>query len=83
MQLEDDNTCNALFQKYRQLQKEYQLMNEAKNHLEYEFRQKNETTNKILNDLKCQNIDLANELIEKNSIYKKLYDVNANFFRNL
>ena len=52
---EDDKAYNDLLQKYRQLQNEYQLINEAKLHLEYELKQKNETTNKILNDLKCQN----------------------------
>ena len=80
---EDDKAYNDLLQKYRQLQNEYQLINEAKLHLEYQLKQKNETTNKILNDLKCQNIDLTNELNEKNTIYKKLYADNTNLFRNL
>ena len=84
IQLEqDDKAYNDLLQKYRQLQNEYQLMNEAKLHLEYELKQKNETNNKILNDLKCQNCDLTSELNEKNSIYKKLYADNTNLFRNL
>ena len=80
---EDDKAYNDLLQKYRQLQNEYQLINEAKLHLEYELRQKNETTNKILNDLKAQNMDLTNELSEKENIYKKLYADNTNLFRNL
>jgi chromosome segregation ATPase len=80
---EDDKAYNDLLQKYRQLQNEYQLIYEAKLHLEYELKQKNETTNKILNDLKCQNVDLTNELNEKNTIYKKLYADNTNLFRNL
>ena len=80
---EDDKAYNELLQKYRQLQNEYQLINEAKLHLEYELRQKNETTNKILNDLKCQNVDLTNELNEKNSIFQKLSADNQNFLRNL
>ena len=80
---EDDKAYNELLQRYRQLQNEYQLINEAKLHLEYELKQKNETTNKILNDLKCQNVDLTNELNEKNTIYKKLYADNTNLFRNL
>ena len=80
---EDDKAYNDLLQKYRQLQNEYQLINEAKLHLEYELRQKNETTNKILNDLKAQNMDLTNELNEKENIYKKLYADNTNLFRNL
>ena len=80
---EDDKAYNDLLQKYRQLQNEYQLINEAKLHLEYELRQKKETTNKILNDLKAQNMDLTNELNEKENIYKKLYADNTNLFRNL
>ena len=80
---EDDKAYNDLLQKYRQLQNEYQLINEVKLHLEYELRQKNETTNKILNDLKAQNMDLTNELNEKENIYKKLYADNTNLFRNL
>ena len=84
MQLEEnDKAYNALLQKYRQLQNEYQLINDAKIHLEYELKQKNETTNKILNDLKCQNMDLANELSEKNTIYQKLTADNTNLFHNL
>ena len=80
---EDDKAYNALLQKYRQLQNEYQLINESKLHLEYELRQKNETTNKIVNELKCQNIDLSNELKDKTNIYQKLYADNANLCRNL
>ena len=80
---EDDKAYNDLLQQYRQLQNEYQLMNDAKLHLEYELKQKNENTNKLLNDLKCQNIDLTNELSEKNSIYEKLFADNTNLLNNL
>lgn len=80
---EDDKAYCALLQKYRQLQNEYQLVNESKLHLEYELKQKNETTNKIVNELKCQNIDLSNELKDKTNIYQKLYADNANLCRNL
>jgi chromosome segregation ATPase len=84
MQLEEnDKAYNALLQKYRQLQNEYQLINDAKIHLEYELKQKTETTNKILNDLKCQNTDLTNELNDKNTIFQKLTADNANLFHNL
>ena len=80
---EDDKAYNDLLKKYRQQKNEYKLINKAKLHLEYELRQKNETTNKILNDLKAQNMDLTNELNEKENIYKKLYADNTNLFRNL
>ena len=80
---EDDKLYNDLLLKYRQLQKDYQLINDAKLHLEYELKQKNENMNKILNDLKCQNLDLTNELAEKNSIYEKLYADKSNLLKNL
>ena len=69
--------------KYRQLQNEYQVMNDAKLHLEFELKQKTENTNKCLNDLKSQNMDLTNELEEKNAIYEKLLADNSNLLHNL
>ena len=53
---EDDKAYNDLLNRYRQLQNDFQMMNDAKLHLEYELKQKNENTNKVLNDLKSQNI---------------------------
>ena len=84
VQLEqDDKAYNDLLCKYRQLQNEYQIMNDAKLHLEFELKQKTENTNKSLNDLKSQNIDLTNELEEKNCIYEKLLADNKNLLHNL
>ena len=84
IQLEEDDKAYAdLLQKYRQLQSDYHTMNDAKLHLEYELKQKNENMNKILNDLKCQNVDLTNELNEKNSIYEKLFADKSNLLKNL
>ena len=80
---EDDKAYNDLLIRYRQLQNDFQVMNDAKLHLEYELKQKNESTNKILNDLKCQNVDLTNELAEKNSIYEKLFADKTNLLSNL
>ena len=80
---ENDRAYNDLLQKYRQLQNEFQLVNEAKLHLEYELKQKNENTNKIVTELKAQNIDLNNELKEKTNIYQKLYADNTNLCQNL
>jgi len=80
---EDDKAYNALLQKYRQLQNDFQLVNEAKLHLEYELKQKNENTNKIVTELKAQNIDLSNELKDKTNIYQKLYADNTNLCQNL
>ena len=84
VQLEqDDKAYNDLLCKYRQLQNEYQIMNDAKLHLEFELKQKTENTNKCLNDLKSQNMDLTNELEEKNAIYEKLLADNSNLLHNL
>ena len=80
---EDDKAYNDLLNRYRQLQNDFQIMNDAKLHLEYELKQKTENTNKILNDLKCQNVDLTNELAEKNSIYEKLFADKTNLLSNL
>ena len=80
---EEDKIYNELFQKYQKLQNEYQLMNDAKLHLEYELKQKCENSNKVLQDLQSQNEDLTNELKEKNCIYEKLYADNTNLLKNL
>ena len=80
---EDDKAYNDLLNRYRQLQNDFQMMNDAKLHLEYELKQKNENTNKVLNDLKSQNVDLTNELTEKNSIYEKLFADKTNLLSNL
>ena len=84
IQLEqDDKAYNELLSKYHQLQKDYQIMNDAKLHLEYELKQKTENTNKLLSDLKSQNMDLTDELNEKNSIFEKLSADNTNLLHNL
>ena len=84
IQLEqDDKAYNELLSKYHQLQKDYQIMNDAKLHLEYELKQKTENTNKLLSDLKSQNMDLTDELNEKNSIFEKLSADNTNLMHNL
>ena len=41
-----------LLNKFKSLQNEFQLMNEAKMRLEYELRQKSESANKNLDDLR-------------------------------
>ena len=83
-QLEQNEKSYAELQsKFRGLQNEYQLMNEAKLRLEYELRQKTESTNKVLNELRGQNENLINELNEKNALNKKLFNDNTNIFRNL
>ena len=83
-QLEQNEKSYAELQsKFRSLQNEYQLMNEAKLRLEYELKQKTESTNKTLNELQAQNDSLIKELNEKNAMNKKLYNDNNNLFRTL
>ena len=83
-QLEQNEKSYADLQsKFRSLQNEYQLMNEAKLRLEYELKQKTESNNKTLNELQAQNDSLLKELNEKNAMNKKLYNDNNNLFRTL
>ena len=63
---ENDKAYCDLLNKFKSLQNEFQLMNEAKMRLEYELRQKSESANKNLDDLRSQNCSLTNELNEKN-----------------
>jgi exonuclease SbcC len=80
---QNEKSYADLQSKFRSLQNEYQLMNEAKLRLEYELKQKTESNNKTLNELQAQNDSLVKELNEKNAMNKKLYNDNNNLFRTL
>lgn len=74
----------ALLQsKYRNLQNDLQLLSEAKLHLEYELRSKNEAGSKAVGGMKSENENILNELNEKIAMNKKLYNENNNLFRSL
>ena len=78
---QNEKSYSELQSKFRGLQNEYQLMNEAKLRLEYELKQKTESTNKVLNDLRTQNENLINKLNKKNKIKKKLFNDKKNIFK--
>lgn len=80
---QNEKSYKDLQSKFRGLQNEYQMMNEAKLRLEYELRQKTEANNKFLAELKNQNENLLNELSGKNVMNKKLFNDNNNLFRTL
>ena len=65
-----------LNQKYRQLQNEYSLLNEAKMRLEYELRQREENSNKQINDLRNENENLQLNYNEKLAANKRLFNEN-------
>ena len=80
---ENEKAYCDLLNKFKNLQNEFQLMNEAKMRLEYELKQKSESYNKNLDELCGQNNSLTNELNDKNSMNQKLYADNNNLMKNL
>jgi len=73
-QHEKDYDC--LNQKYRQLQNDCSLLNEAKIRLEYDLKQKDECFNKQICDLRGENENLQLGFNEKISVNKKLFAEN-------
>lgn len=57
-------------------------MNEAKIRLEYELKQKSESTNKILSELQNQNETWMGDWNDKTAMNKKLFNDNTNLFQN-
>jgi hypothetical protein len=73
-QHEKDYDC--LNQKYRQLQNDCSLLNEAKIRLEYDLKQKDEYCNKQICDLRGENENLQLGFNEKIAVNKKLFAEN-------
>ena len=73
----------ALQSKFLQLQNEIKLLSDQKNCLEGEICRVGEEGNKLICGLKSENINLKNELDDKNSLNKKLYGDNNNLFQVL
>ena len=67
---------DGLNQKFRKLQNDCSLLNEAKIRLEYELRQKDENYNKQICDLRNENENLQLSYNEKLSVNKKLFAEN-------
>ena len=73
----------ALQSKFLQLQNEIKCLSDQKNCLEVELCRAGEEGNKLICGLKSENINLKNELDDKNSLNKKLYGDNNNLFQVL
>ena len=80
-QHEKDYDC--LNSKYRQLQNDCSLINEAKIRLEYELKQKDECYTKQICDLRAENENLLLNCNEKMALNKKLYAENDTLCKQL
>ena len=69
--------------KYKSLSNDLSILNEEKIRLEYELKQKTETTNKIISDLNTEVENLKNALNEKLATNKILFNDNNNLFVSL
>ena len=73
----------ALESKFIQLQNDIKLLSEQKYCLEEELCRAGEEGNKLICGLRAENINLKNELNDKNCLNKKLYGDNNNLFQVL
>ena len=78
---QNEKNFNGLQGKFRNLQNEYTLLSEEKLRLEYELKQKSESANKTINELRSENENLLVDLNEKLALNKKLFNDNNNLFR--
>ena len=74
---------DTLSQKFRKLQNDCSLLNEAKIRLEYELRQKDENYNKQICDLRNENENLQLSYNEKISVNKKLFAENDSLAKQI
>ena len=69
-----DKDYDLLNQEFKQLENDVGLLNEAKLRLEYEIKQRDESYNKRISDLKGDNENLQNALNDKLCVNKKLFE---------
>ena len=82
--LEQSSTdYNSLQAKSRQLSNELSLITEERNRLEYELKQKCDSTNKIISELQLERENLQSALNEKLAINKTLFNDNNSLFASL
>ena len=74
---------NSLQAKSRQLSNELSLITEERNRLEYELKQKCDSTNKIISELQLERENLQSALNEKLAINKTLFNDNNSLFASL
>ena len=80
---QNEKNFNNLQTKYRSLQNDFDLVSEEKLRLEYELKQRTESLNKQIAELRNERENLQNNLNEKLALNKKLYNDNNNLFRTL
>ena len=71
---QQEKDFNLLNEEFKQLENDYTLLNEEKLRLEYEIKQREETNNKRISDLKSANDNLKNGLNDKNCVNQKLLE---------
>ena len=74
---------SVLQTKCKKLANEASILNEEKMRLEYELKQKAETSDKIINELQSEKENLQNALNEKLITNKTLFNDNNNLFSSL
>ena len=80
---QNQKNYEVLKTKFKSLSNDASILNEEKMRLEYELKQKAETSNKIISDLQTEIENLQNILNEKLAINKTLFNDNNNLFSNL
>ena len=80
---QNEKSYDALQTKYKSLSNDASILNEEKMRLEYELKQKTETSNKIISDLQTELENLQNTLNEKLATNKTLFNDNNNLFASL
>ena len=80
---QNEKNYQLLQNKYKNLSNDSSILNEEKLRLEYELKQKTETTNKIISDLQTENENLQNALNEKLATNKTLFNDNNNLYSSL
>ena len=71
---QEDKDFEKLIEEFKQLENDVGLLREAKLRLEYEMKQRGESYNKRINDLKSDNENLQNALKDKLCVNKKLFE---------
>ena len=80
---QNQKSYEALQTKFKSLSNDASILNEEKMRLEYELKQKTETSNKIISDLQTELENLQNTLNEKLATNKTLFNDNNNLFASL
>lgn len=80
---QNEKNFNNLNLRVRSLQSEANILSEEKLRLEYELKQKTESTDKLILDLRHTIESLQLELSDKIQVNKKLYSDNTNFYKML